>query len=196
MILNLEIKNLIADNLKNFTIDETFSHRAVGDKIESLCSKIVESQFKERFSPAKSKRSIEDFIIPFEKKYVFYDVKTHHVQEKAGFSMPNLISVKRLKKFFQNKSQSLNYIFVDYRRNKDLVEILDVKVFNICELDWNNLTIGALGYGQLQIKDKNKKFLLTSECQEKWESQLNKRVDSFYKKQICKFEKQIDIWSS
>ena len=105
MILNLEIKNIIAENLKNFTIDETFSHRAVGDKIENLCSKIVESQFKERFSPAKSKRSIEDFIIPFEKKYVFYDVKTHHVQEKAGFSMPNLISVKRLKKFFQNKNK-------------------------------------------------------------------------------------------
>ena len=109
--------------------------------------------------------------------------------------MPNLISVKRLIKLLKDEELTLNYIFIDYKRKEGKVEIAEIKIIPIWELDWNCLSIGALGYGQIQISNKNKPIITTQIGRNEWKNILKKQVINFYCKQIVKYEKQMKIWS-
>ena len=196
MSLNLSVENIIKKEIQTVIIDKAISHRAVGDIIESVCSVAVSKHFKD-FSKSTSKRSVEDFTIKEENIFNLFDVKGHHIQDKNnGFSMPNLVSIRRLKKIFNNPNKTINYIFVHYKRDEDSIEVKEVKVLNIYEIAWSNLTIGALGYGQLQIKDNNKNIETIPPNKESWELNLKKMATNFYIKQITKFEKQIKIWNA
>jgi hypothetical protein len=108
--------------------------------------------------------------------------------------MPNLISVKRLKKLLESNSHKLAYIFVDYYRKGGNVIIEDVVVKYIWELDWSILSIGALGKGQLQIKDANKKLKFTDIGKDKWFEILKLKVNEFYQKEIIKIKRELIEW--
>ena len=188
------LQKILHENLKGFKLTDDYGQRSVGDKIEYECSNISKRYFGDFHIDAKSKRSIEDFSIVKNNQYNFFDVKTHYVQDVNGFSMPNLISVKRLKKLLETNSQSLSYIFVDYTRKGGNVIIEDVIVKYIWELDWSILSIGALGKGQLQIKDANKKLTFTCIGKQKWFEILKSRVNEFYQKEILKINKELKSW--
>ena len=143
---------------------------------------------------AKSKRSIDDFTLVFGDINNLYDTKTHYIQLEEGFSMPNLISVKRLKKVLEEKLKTLSYVFIDYKRENGNVLIEDVHVKYVWELDWSILSIGALGKGQLQIKDANKDFVFTNIGKNEWFDILKVKVVEFYKKEILKIEKELKLW--
>jgi hypothetical protein len=194
-MINSKLQTLIKESLQNFELAESYGHRSVGDKIEADCSSIVKSNFSDNFVKPKSKRSIDDFTLMFNDKSDMFDVKTHFIQSEKGFSMPNLISVKRLKKVLENGNQSVSYIFVDYIRENGIVKIQNVHVKYIWELDWSILSIGALGKGQLQIKDANKQLIFTDMGKDKWFSILKDKVLAFYKKEIKKIEKEILNWN-
>ena len=193
-VYNIQIHKILSENLTNFELSKSYGHRAVGDKIESDCSNIVMKHYDNEYKPPTSKRSIEDFSLVADGHNSFFDVKTHFIQDAAGFSMPNLISVKRLKKLLETDSLSLSYIFVDYIRNDWGVIIKDVTVKYIWELDWTILSIGALGKGQLQIKDANKQLKFTDIGKQKWFDMLKVNVNSFYQKEIMKIKKEIGEW--
>ena len=108
--------------------------------------------------------------------------------------MPNLISVKRLKKVLEEKLKTLSYVFIDYKRENGNVLIEDVHVKYVWELDWSILSIGALGKGQLQIKDANKDFVFTNIGKNEWFDILKVKVVEFYKKEILKIEKELKLW--
>ena len=193
-MLNSEIEKLLKNSLTDFELSESFGHRSVGDKIESDCVEIVKNSFLNDFRKSKSKRSIDDFSLLFKDKSDMFDVKTHFIQSEKGFSMPNLISVKRLKRVLENQNQSLSYIFVDYTRENGIVKIENVYIKYIWELDWSILGIGALGKGQLQIKDANKQIVFIDMGKDKWFDILKVKVVEFYKKEIKKIEKEILLW--
>jgi len=109
--------------------------------------------------------------------------------------MPNLISVKRLKGVLEDESKTLSYVFVDYTRNDDEVKITDVHIKYVWELDWSMLSIGALGKGQLQIKDANKELVFTDIGRDEWFKILNVKVLEFYQKELTKIDKEIDLWN-
>jgi|APGre2960657404_1045060.scaffolds.fasta_scaffold01623_9 hypothetical protein len=194
MNLNQDIQNLLHSHLLPFMADESLSHRAVGDMIEHLSSKIISNQYQAQFTKSKSKKSVDDFSISVDKIKHLFDIKSHHINE-SGFSMPNLISVKRLIKLLKDEELTLNYIFIDYKRKEGKVEIAEIKIIPIWELDWNCLSIGALGYGQIQISNKNKPIITTQIGRNEWKNILKKQVINFYCKQIVKYEKQMKIWS-
>tara|TARA_B100000900_G_scaffold253776_1_gene216226 strand:+ start:3003 stop:3599 length:597 start_codon:yes stop_codon:yes gene_type:complete len=196
---NLELQNLVKKNLKGFSLDDQFEQRSVGDKIENDCKEIVKSNLPNNYQEPRSKKSTEDFTI-FENKlnkvYEDYiDVKTHFIQEEEGFSMPNLISVDKLKPLLEDDTKTLSYLFVDYTRKNGNLSIEDVKVKYIWELDWSILGIGGLGRGQLQIKDANKDLVFTDMGKESWKKILESEVPIFYDKQIEKFKKLKNKWS-
>ena len=127
---------------------------------------------------------------------MLFDIKTHYIQNVEGaFSMPNLISVKRLKGVLEDPNKTLSYVFVDYTRVGDRLTVEDVTVKQIWELDWSMLRIGALGKGQLQIKDANKELTYTDIGRDKWFEILKEEVRKFYIKQISKTEKEILNWT-
>lgn len=188
--LEIELKR----KLQNFNLSESYGHRTVGDKLEADAADIVSGLFTNEFRNPNSKRSIDDFSLVIGNTTNFFDVKTHYIQSVNGFSMPNLISVKRLKSVLENDSQTLSYIFVDYKRENGEVLIEDVHIKYIWELDWSILSIGALGKGQLQIKDANKELVFTNIGKDAWFDILKVKVTEFYKKELNKIQKEMMMW--
>ena len=188
-----ELLSLIMDKLSNFECPETYNQRTVADLIEIGIKKIAEDYYGEEYIKSSSVKSTDDFSLKEGKIKNLFDIKTHYDQEMPGFSMPNLISVLKLKKMLEN-NEIINYIHVNYERNGIFVKINKIEIFSVCEIDWKVLTIGALGKGQLQIKDANKEIILTNIGKEKWESILKENVVNFYKKQILKIDKDISLW--
>jgi hypothetical protein len=76
-----------------------------------------------------------------------------------------------------------------------MVIISDVKVFFIWELDISILGVGALGKGQLQIKNANKDLVFTQKGKVGWYSDFKLLMQEFLKKQLIKVNKQILEWS-
>ena len=195
--MNIDIKTTLKNGLdKELTVSESLQHRAVGDLLEADSIELVKQKYPELIREASSKRSIDDFSIVDGEKEMLFDIKTHYIQNVEGaFSMPNLISVKRLKGVLEDPNKTLSYVFVDYTRVGDRLTVEDVTVKQIWELDWSMLRIGALGKGQLQIKDANKELTYTDIGRDKWFEILKEEVRKFYIKQISKTEKEILNWT-
>ena len=196
--MNIDIKTTLRNGLdKELTVSESLQHRAVGDLLEADSIELVKQKYPELIREASSKRSIDDFSIVDGEKEMLFDIKTHYIQNVEGaFSMPNLISVKRLKGVLEDPNKTLSYVFVDYTRVGDRLTVEDVTVKQIWELDWSMLRIGALGKGQLQIKDANKELTYTDIGRDKWFEILKEEVRKFYIKQISKTEKEILNWAN
>ena len=195
--MNIDIKTTLRNGLdKELTVSESLQHRAVGDLLEADSIELVKQKYPELIREASSKRSIDDFSIVDGEKEMLFDIKTHYIQNVEGaFSMPNLISVKRLKGVLEDPNKTLSYVFVDYTRVGDRLTVEDVTVKQIWELDWSMLRIGALGKGQLQIKDANKELTYTDIGRDRWFEILKEEVRKFYIKQISKTEKEILNWT-
>lgn len=194
MELKTNLHTYLKANLTDFALTPAFGQRSVGDKIESLIGDLVAQAYGATFAPAPSKRAIEDFSLTQAGQRTFCDVKTHFIQAD-GFSMPNLISVKRLRKLLLDPNQALLYIFVAYERDETMVYIKDLQLHYIWELAWESLGIGALGKGQLQIKNANLALTFTEMGREAWTAQLQGRVLAFYQQELKKITAEIKAWT-
>lgn len=186
------VEKTIKDNLKGFSLSQSFGQRSVGDKIEDDCAMVVKNFYAENYVSPRSKKSTEDFSLVFDKNTFYFDVKTHFIQEELGFSMPNLISIDKLRKLQSDETKSLLYIFVDYKRTDTEVTIEKVIVKYIWELDWSILGIGALGKGQLQIKNANNEMVFTKMSKEEWFKIFRTKGLEYNKRQLLKIEKEIE----
>ncbi len=195
-MLNHNLEILLKNNLKEFSKKTHQEQRSVGDDLEEFTRKIIKKKYPEEFRPPKSKRSVDDFTLIFNHQEYCFDIKSHFIQKKTGFSMPNLISVKRLRdKIFNDNSKFLSYIFIDYTRDNDIVTIQNVQIKFIWELHWNILGIGALGKGQLQIKNKNNPLQYTKIGKQKWIEIFREKVREFYANEIIKIKKETEAWN-
>ena len=189
------IKTQLDENLTNFELVDGGQQRTVGDLIESKVSEIlrnVKSELITEKRAPRSKKSIEDVTLVSNGITYYIDPKTHDVN--SDFSMPNLTSIEKIKKLFLNEKEELVYVFVSYRIENAVINIVEVKVFFIWELDISILGVGALGKGQLQIKNANESLIFTSKGKENWYVDFKKLVQTYLKKQITKIKKQILDW--
>jgi len=58
-------------------------------------------------------------------------------------------------------------------------------------LDWNCLTLGALGWGQIQIANSNIIKINSEYSRKKWMLQLCDMMDIFYPNEVAKITKRI-----
>ena len=186
------VEKTIKDNLKGFSLSQSFGQRSVGDKIEDDCAMVIKNFYSENYVSPRSKKSTEDFSLVFDNNTFYFDVKTHFIQEELGFSMPNLISIDKLRKLQNDETKSLLYIFVDYKRTDTEVIIDKVIVKYIWELDWSILGIGALGKGQLQIKNANNEMVFTGMSKEEWFKIFKVKGLEYNRRQLLKIEKEIE----
>jgi hypothetical protein len=189
------IEKTLKDNLQNFELVNGGQQRTVGDIIESQVVQIMLNSNNDLISEtrkARSKKSIEDVTIISKDETFYIDPKTHDVNSK--FSMPNMTSINKIRKLFVSDDKELIYVFVDYEIQDRIVMITTIKVFYIWELDISILSIGALGNGQLQIKNANKELIFTNKEKHDWYLDLKKLVQEYLKKQLKKIEKQIIEW--
>lgn len=210
-----KVVNLIKDHINSapqFLSDQTAgSTRAVGDAVESLIADQFDSflgSWCKEYSSSFARRAMAD--VAFTDKEGFYcvvDVKTH--REDTKFNMPNLTSVERLTRFYEDDKNIFSLILVKYTLEENRVKVTDVIFVPIEFLDWDCLTIGALGWGQIQIANSNHVTIHHGYSRKKWMLTLCETMLDFYPKEIVKiqertgrfreiklfWEKKKDIWT-
>lgn len=189
------IKDITKD-LVGVSIDSSnIQQRGIADKIEDIvCSQVMKLKSSGLVvEAATSKRSIEDIQIKEGANLYKIDIKSHDVM--SDFSMPNLVSIDRLRKFYEKDTNFLVYIFVDYKTVGTTTTIDKIEVRLVEELDWSILAIQNLGKGQLQIKNMNSELIFTSINRDEWISVLKKNAIDYYNKLLSKIERYKIEWS-
>lgn len=132
--------------------------------------------------------------------YYIVDVKTHRSDTK--FNMPNLTSVERLARFYEDDSNFFTVLMVSYGVEGIKASVSDVKFVPIEFLGWDCLTIGALGWGQIQIANSNFVTVNPGYSRKKWMLEFCDVMLEFYPKEISKigerisrFEKVREFWN-
>lgn len=171
---------------------------AVGDAIENLVAKEFESFLGEwcvEYSSDFARRAMAD--IAFSDKDGFYsvvDVKTH--REDTRFNMPALTSVERLSRFYESDMNVFSILAVKYSVSGVKVTVSEVLFSPIEFLDWGCLTVGALGWGQIQLANSNDIRVTHGYSRRRWMLQLCEAMGEFYPREIDKIQTRIDRFES
>ncbi len=108
----------------------------------------VETAKKYGATAKGTRKSIGDFLLNNDMQKPV-NVKSNNISKK-NYS-PNIISAKRLIKWLQAGNQ-LYFIFVNYKKTKKGVEVIDDSgLVPVEHLSWNCLTIEAQGWGVIQM---------------------------------------------
>ena len=169
------------------------STRAAGDAIEGLIAERFDTflgEWCKEYSSNFARRAMAD--IAFKDKEDFYcivDVKTH--REDTKFNMPNLTSVERLSRFYEDDMNIFSLIMVKYMVEENRVRATEVSFAPIEFLGWDCLTVGALGWGQIQIANSNFIRVNHGYSRKEWMLNLCEIMFDFYPKEIQKIQERI-----
>lgn len=173
------------------------SPRAVGDAIQDILTtnfqKILGSQVCRKYSSDFARRSMAD--LAFEDTDDFYyivDVKTHRLSTK--FNMPNLTSVERLARFYESDKNYFIMLMVEYDIQNIHIDVKKIHFVPIEFLSWDCLTIGALGWGQIQIANSNYIVIEEKKTRKQWMLELCDTLLEFYPKEIEKITHRIEYF--
>ncbi len=185
-----EFLNEQADFLSSRTIN---SPRAVGDAIENI---IVENfgrilgDLSKEYSSQFARRAMADLVFADRDDFYYViDVKTHRLDTK--FNMPNLTSVERLSRFYEDDKNYFCILKVNYRIENLKILIDKVTFVPIEFVSWDCLTLGALGWGQIQIANANTVTLTPKNKRKNWMIEMCDNLLDFYPKEILKINERI-----
>lgn len=174
------------------------SPRSVGDAVQQVLAKKMASCFPDgiirKFQGDFARRAMPD--VAFEDadgNYFAVDIKTHN--ESTDFNMPNLTSVERLSRFYEDAGNYFVIVLAEYRPNGPGIAFDNVRFFPIEHLKWDCLTIGALGWGQVQIADARRVDIDRRQSRKDWMIELCNRLNAFYPKEIDKIKRRMDRFS-
>lgn len=173
--------------------DTAGSTRAAGDAIQSIIedhfASILGDQIGE-YSASFARRAMAD--LAFKDRlgnYYVVDVKTH--REGTAFNMPNLTSVDRLARFYEDDTNFFVILMVKYAVEGTRVTVSHVYFVPIEHLKWECLTIGALGTGQIQIADSKHIVIDSRQTRRAWMLEFCDTVLAFYPHEIAKIGQRI-----
>ena len=184
--------NSQSDFLSPRTLSST---RVAGDAIQDLLAENFKSILGDRvkeYSSDFARRAMAD--LAFSDKEGFYhviDVKTHRLDTR--FNMPNLTSVERLARFYEDDKNYFVILVVAYNLRGTHVEVEKVHFVPIEFLSWDCLTIGALGWGQIQIANSNR-IDIAPQSRKKWMIELCDTLFEFYPAEISKIKERVDYF--
>ena len=105
--------------------------------------------------------------------------------------MPNLTSIERLSRFYEDDSNYFVILMVKYTIDNLRIRVSEIHFIPIEFLSWNCLTIGALGWGQIQIANARHIEVQYGYSRKKWMIELCDVLLEFYPKEIGKIEERI-----
>jgi hypothetical protein len=168
------------------------SPRAVGDAIEEILRGSFASvlgDLCDEYSAQFARRAMADMAFKdADGHYYVVDVKTHRTD--TAFSMPNLTSVERLARFYADDTNYFVVMMVNYHIEATRPHVTQVMFVPIEFLDWECLTIGALGWGQIQIANANCITISPQYPRKKWMLQLCDALLEFYPREIAKIDER------
>ena len=202
--LHLEIEKRIKEFLTShpdLLSEQTLqSPRAVGDAIQN----ILEENFQKiagdllqnnpkvkEDSTSFARRAMADLAF-YDKNENYYivDVKTHRLDTK--FNMPNLTSVERLSRFYEDDKNNFVILKIEYETQNNRFEIKKVLLRPIEYFSWECLTLGALGWGQIQIANANNIKLAEDQTRKAWMLKMCDNLFEFYPREIEKINERIE----
>lgn len=124
--------------------------------------------------------------------YYVVDVKTHRLETQ--FNMPNLTSVERLARFYEDDSNYFVVLMIKYSVEGTRVITREAHFIPIEFLAWDCLTIGALGWGQVQIANANVIKVNEAYARREWMIQLCDTMLDFYPREIEKIGERIEYF--
>jgi hypothetical protein len=174
------------------------SPRAVGDALESLVAEkfsIFLGDWCSEYSSDFARRAMADMAFTDKEGYYsVIDVKTH--RKDTRFNMPNLTSVERLARFYESDTNVFTIMMIRYSIEGTAVTVSEVLFSPIEFLEWECLTIGALGWGQIQIANSNDIRVIDRYSRKKWMLQLCEVMSEFYPREIDKIRDRIDRFNT
>jgi hypothetical protein len=186
-----DVLNAQENYLTNRTIRST---RAAGDAIENILQEelriILGSEIVKDYTSDFARRAMGDLAFEdYDGFYYLVDVKTH--RSDTDFNMPNLTSVQCLSKLYSDDKNYFCLLLVSYAVEAVKVTVKEVKFVPIEFLSWSCLTLGALGWGQIQIANSNKIIVEDKKTRKEWMLELCDRVLEFYRDEILKINERI-----
>lgn len=172
------------------------STRAAGDAIQGILSEHFQSLLGglcANYSSDFARRAMADlaFTDPAGLYYVV-DVKTHRLD--THFNMPNLTLVERLARFYEDDKNYFVVLMVKYSIEATSVTVKEVNFVPIEFLSWDCLTIGALGWGQIQIANANVVKIKGGNARREWMIELCDVMLEFYPREIEKTGERIEYF--
>jgi hypothetical protein len=181
----LSLLNSQADFLSNRTAAST---RAAGDAIQTILSEHFQSllgKYCVEYSPDFARRAMADLAFSdADELYYAVDVKTHRLE--THFNMPNLTSVERIARFYEDDKNHFVVLMVKYSVEGTRVTAKEVHFVPIEFLSWSCLTIGALGWGQIQIANANVLQIIDGNPRKDWMIELCNTLLEFYPRKLRK----------
>ena len=173
------------------------SPRAAGDAIQTLLASnlagIVGEEFCINYTSGFARRAMADMAFDDTAGcHYVVDVKTHRLG--TAFNMPNLTSVERLARFYAHDDNYYVVLSVSYEVTGISVTATEVRFVPIEFLDWSCLTIGALGWGQIQIANANRIVLNAAASRRDWMLELCRRLLDFYPRELAKIQGRIEYF--
>ena len=183
--------NAAPDLLSEYTAR---SPRAVGDALEALIADNFEAfagKWCQEYSKDFARRAMADLAFTdTEGIYSVIDVKTH--RENTQFNMPNLTSVERLARFYESDSNVFSLMMISYVVQNTKIVVSDVLFYPIEFLDWECLAIGALGWGQIQIRNSKNIRIRDRYSRKQWMLEFCAIMEDYYPKEIGKIQKRME----
>lgn len=190
-----QIKDFLNDQDQFLSGSTAKSTRAVGDAIQDILSdnfqSILGPQLCANYSSQFARRAMADLAFEdAEGCYYVVDVKTHRLSTK--FNMPNLTSVERLSRFYEDDENYFVVLMVAYDVEDLRVVTEHVTLVPIEFLGWDCLTIGALGWGQIQIANSNRITINPQYSRKAWMIEFCDTMLEFYPREIAKIDSRIE----
>ncbi len=204
LLIQERVRELINHSADFLSKNTAQSPRAAGDAIQDVVAGSFDKLLGEHcgeYSSNFARRAMADLAFKDrEGLYYIVDVKTHRTDTK--FNMPNLTSVERLARFYEDDTNFFTILLVSYRVDGVQAKVTDVKWLPIEFLGWDCLTIGALGWGQIQIANSNVVIVKPGYSRKRWMLELCNEMLAFYPKEILKigervsrFERVREFWT-
>lgn len=191
-----QINEHLLNNLQHLEVPNGAEQRTVGD-LMSFAIKELLMTFSNpnivELQSAKSKKALEDFLlIDKDGTMNYFNIVTYNVDAK--FSMPNLASINKIKSLFDTGTNDILYIFVSYQKIKSVITIMDIDIKYVWEIGFDNLRIGSLGKGQLQISNMHKDIVPFKFGRVVWFDNLKKLVNNYHQKRLSQINKDALQW--
>lgn|SRR5574341_162855 len=192
--LEQRVKALLDSQTDLLSSSTAQSTRATGDAIQDVLSRRfreILGDLSTDYSSDFARRAMADLAFTdIDGLYYVVDVKTHRMETR--FNMPNLTSVERLARFYEDDRNYFCLLMVRYSLQGMKVEVAEVLFVPIEFLGWECLTIGALGWGQIQIADSNNIVVNPQYVRRTWMLELCNVMLEFYPREIAKIGERIE----
>lgn len=193
-----KIRDVLNSHKKFLTKETEGSPRAVGDAIQTILGpemrKVLGSYCKD-YSYNFPRRAMADIAFT-DKNDLYYvvDILTHRLDSQLN--MPEITSVKRLSKFYQDDKNYFVILVIKYHVRNGIVNVKEVIFTPIEFLSWDCLMVGNLGWGQIMIRDSNNIRIKSGNSRKNWMLEFCDIMLSYYPKEIGKIQQRMKFFKA